>query len=101
VFLRRHRATPWYYWRGTACHSGVTSEGSHDTVAAERLRDAARHNSRKIKVVDVGQGHKIESQGQRSYIKVKVKVTVLKVKVIDEGQGHEIEGQGHKSKSRS
>ena len=58
--------TPWYYWRGTTRRGGVTAEGWHDTEAAEVARrcassDTARHNSRKLKVVDEGQGHKIES----------------------------------------
>ena len=54
VFLRRHHATPWYYWRETTRHSGVTAEGSRDNVAAKRLRDAVPaliplDNSRKIR----------------------------------------------------
>ena len=38
MFLRRHRATLWYYWRGTARRD--VAEGWRDTVAAERLLDA-------------------------------------------------------------
>ena len=80
VFLRRERATPWYYWRGTARRGGVILEGSRDAVPAARPRDAAAaarrlafrvyqvqyYNSRKVNVVDEGQVPKIERQDYTS-----------------------------------
>ena len=46
---------------------GVSRHRDCREVARRRASSVtARHNSRKIKIVDVGQGHKIESQGHTS-----------------------------------
>jgi len=84
MLLQRGRATPWLQRRratqwnkprdavpAARPREAVVTARSHDAAAAARrlafrVYQVQGHNSRKVKVVDEGEGHKTEGQGHTS-----------------------------------